>query len=151
MGLGLSMLVAATSVLAANSAPPDPESNTYSDEVEIITHLMFDLDLKTFTRQYPSFRRTNKALDWTTDGCSAPLLGDSGRSFDFRWPCLRHDFGYRNFKSHGLFNSNTRQRIDDQFRRDLDESCRPRMRTFKVRCVAWAEIFYTAVRAAGGS
>jgi len=151
MGLGLSMLVAATSVLAVNSAPPDPASNVYADEVTIITHLMFDLDLKTFTRQYASIRRTNKALDWTTDGCSAPLIGDSGRSFNFRWPCRRHDFGYRNFKSHGLFNSETRQRIDDQFRRDLDESCRSKVRTFKVRCVAWAEIFYTAVRTAGSS
>ena len=70
MGLGLSMLVAATSMLAANLAPPDPASNLYSDETAIITHLMFDLDLKTFTRQYTSLRRTNKTLDWTSDGRS---------------------------------------------------------------------------------
>ena len=151
MGLGLSMLVAATSVLAANSAPPDPAPNRFSAETAIITHLLFDLDLKTFTRQYASLRRTNKTLDWTSDGCSAPLIGDSGRSFDFRWPCVRHDFGYRNFKSHDLFNDETRLRIDDKFRQDLDESCRPRMRSFKVRCLAWAEIYYSAVRAMGGS
>ena len=151
MGLGLSMLVVATSVLAANPAPPDPASNSYAEEASTIAHLMFDLDLKTFTSQYLSIRRTNTALDWTTDGCSAPLIGDSGRSFDFRLPCLRHDFGYRNFKSHDLFNGETRLQIDDRFRQDLDESCRPRMRSFKVRCLAWAEIYYAAVRAVGGS
>ena len=151
MGLGLSMLVAATSILAVNSAPPDPASKTFANEATIITHLMFDLDLKAFTRQYSSLRRENKTLDWSTDGCSAPLIGDSGRSFNFRWPCLRHDFGYRNFKSRGLFNTEMRQRVDDRFRRDLDESCEPKQRTFKVRCLAWAEIFLTAVRAAGGS
>ena len=37
-------------------------------------------------------------FDWITDGCSAPLVGSTGRSFNFRGPCRRHDFGYRNLQ-----------------------------------------------------
>lgn len=150
MGLVLSMLVAATSMLAVNTAPPDPSSNSFAEEVATINRLLFDLDLRTFANKYTLLRRANRALDWTTDGCSAPVVGDSGRSFNFRWPCLRHDFGYRNFKSHGLFNSESRLRVDEQLHRDLEETCAPRLRTFKLRCMAWAEIFYTLVRAGGG-
>ena len=150
MGLGLSMLVAATSVLAANPAPSDPASNSIADEASTIAHLMFDLDLKTFSRQYLSIRRTNTALDWTTDGCSAPVVGESGRSFNFRNACIRHDFGYRNYKAHGLLSTESRLRLDEQFRQDMYTLCGPKIRTFKVRCAAWAEIFYAAVRAGGG-
>ena len=35
-------------------------------------------------------------LDWSSDGCSAPVVHSTGRSFDFTNACRRHDFGYRN-------------------------------------------------------
>src|SRR5689334_11939917 len=39
------------------------------------------------------------ALDWSTDYCSDSP--DEPLGFDFRIPCWRHDFGYRNYKAVG--------------------------------------------------
>ena len=41
------------------------------------------------------------AFDWSTDYCSSSP--DNPLGFDFRLPCWRHDFGYRNYKAVGLF------------------------------------------------
>jgi len=95
-------------------------------------------------------KRLHPHLDWSTDGCSAPVIGNQGRSFNFQRACVRHDFGYRNYKNFGLFNETTRAAIDERFRLDMVESCEPRRRTFKIRCFAWAEVFYASVRAVGG-
>lgn len=150
MGFVLGVLVAVTSVISVSSPVLDIFPNSVTSDIEAIDFVMFDLDLVTFIRQRSILRRTYPQLDWTTDGCSAPLVGESGRSFNFRNACIRHDFGYRNYKARGLFTADARTRLDGQFRRDLDTLCAPKVRTFKVRCVAWAEIFFTAVRAAGG-
>jgi len=153
MGIVLSMLVAVTSVLPAQLPPiianitqPQPVLSN----VDAVRHIEFDLDIATFTRQRSSLRRLYPTLDWTTDGCSAPVVGSEGRSFNFRSACNRHDFGYRNFKNLGLFDTTTRTLIDEQLRRDMNTYCDSQRRTFKVRCIAWSEIFYTMVRAAGG-
>ena len=153
MGIVLSMLVAVTSVLPAQLPPvvgtitqPNPVLST----VEAVRHIEFDLDIATFTRQRFLLRRQYPTLDWTSDGCSAPIVGSQGRSFNFRSACNRHDFGYRNFKNLGLFNTSTLTLIDEQLHRDMNTYCDSQRRTFKVRCIAWSEIFYTMVRAAGG-
>lgn len=59
-------------------------------------------------------------LDWSTDGCSAPIVQSTGRSFDFYNACRRHDFGYRNMsriKDSRVWNEALRLRIDGQFRK----------------------------------
>ena len=149
MGIMLSMLVAVTSVLPAQlplDIPPVPVLSN----VDAVRHIEFDLDIASFARQRFSMRRQYPTLDWTTDGCSAPIVGSEGRSFNFRTACDRHDFGYRNFKALGLFDTSTRTLIDEQLHRDMNTSCDSQRRTLKVRCIAWSEIFYTMVRAAGG-
>lgn len=153
MGIGLSMLVAVTSVLPAQLPPivgTITQPNSVLSTVEAVRHIEFDLDIATFTRQRFSLRRQYPTLDWTSDGCSAPIVGSQGRSFNFRSACNRHDFGYRNFKNLGLFDTSTRTLIDEQLHRDMNTYCDSQRRTFKVRCIAWSEIFYTMVRAAGG-
>src|SRR5262249_32059658 len=40
-------------------------------------------------------------FDWSTDYCSDSP--DQPLGFDFRLPCARHDFGYRNYKALQLF------------------------------------------------
>jgi len=153
MGIVLSMLVAVTSALPAQLPPVAlaiTQPNSALSDIDTVRHIEFDLDIVTFTRQRFSLRRQYPALDWTTDGCSAPIVGSEGKSFNFRSACDRHDFGYRNFKNLGLFDTTTRTLIDEQLHRDMNRACDSQRRTFKVRCIAWSEIFYTMVRAAGG-
>jgi len=149
MGIVLSMLVAVTSVLPAQ-LPLDTPPVPVLSNADAVRHIEFDLDIASFARQRFSMRRQYPTLDWTTDGCSAPIVGSEGRSFNFRTACDRHDFGYRNFKALGLFDTSTRTLIDEQLLRDMNTSCDSQRRTLKVRCIAWSEIFYTMVRAAGG-
>ena len=149
MGIVLSMLVAVTSVMPAQLPLDTPQVPVLSN-VDAVRHIQFDLDITTFARQRFALRRQYPTLDWTTDGCSAPIVGSEGRSFNFRTACDRHDFGYRNFKAIGLFDTSTRTLIDEQLHRDMNKACDSQRRTFKVRCIAWSEIFYTMVRAAGG-
>ena len=153
MGIVLSMLVAVTSVLPAQLPPvalTSPQPHSVMSIIDAVRHIEFDLDITSFARQRFSLRRQYPTLDWTTDGCSAPIVGSEGRSFNFRTACDRHDFGYRNFKNLGIFDTSTRTLIDEQLHRDMNRSCDSQRRTFKVRCIAWSEVFYTMVRAAGG-
>ena len=150
MGIGLGMLVAITSALSIATPVLDRFPHQAPNEFETINFVMFELDLASFIRQRPMLRRSNPQLNWTTDGCSAPIVGESGRSFNFRNACIRHDFGYRNYKANDVFTPDSRLRLDEQFRRDLHALCAPKIRTFKVRCAVWAEIFFAAVRSAGG-
>lgn len=142
MGAVLAVLVAAASVLAAPSI-------SESDQQSLVTRIAFDLDLNNFTRQRATLTRKHPELDWTTDGCSAPVVGSEGRTFDFRIPCARHDFAYRNFTTLGVLDEALRARIDDQFRKDLYRSCERQLRTRRIRCVAWAELFVEVVRRVG--
>lgn len=153
MGIVLSMLVAVTSVMPAQLPPVAltvKQPNPLLSNIDAVRHIEFDLDIVTFTRQRFALRRQYPNLDWSNDGCSAPIIGSEGRSFDFRTACDRHDFGYRNFKKLGIFDTLSRTLIDDQLHRDMNRACDFQRRTLKVRCIAWSEIFYTMVRAAGG-
>lgn len=148
MGFLLNSLVAVTSLLTVyipnRITPP-----TFESQIEAVSYVVFDLDLTTFTREKFSLKRAYPSLDWTTDGCSAPVIGNEGRSFNFTQACIRHDFGYRNFKKLGQFSETVRAKVDEQFHRDLELSCTTQVRTRKIRCFMWAEAFYVAVRSAG--
>lgn len=141
MGVALAILVAATSHLAAS--PIDTRS---TDE---FNRLVFSTPLSQFVAA--ADRREPAIFDWSTDLCSAPLVGNSGGTFDFGSACRRHDFAYRNAKKiPGLWNSSSRHKIDLQFRRDMSASCGKRPLVQRLPCRAWAEIYYQAVRIAGG-
>lgn len=149
MGVLLTSLVAVTSLLTAQLpdrlAPP-----SFETPIEAVSYVMFDLEFTTFTREKFRLKRAYPHLDWTTDGCSAPVVGSQGRSFNFTQACVRHDFGYRNAKRLGHLTELTRAEIDKQFLQDLQSSCSRQVRTRKVRCLLWAETFYIAVRATAG-
>ena len=97
-------------------------------------------------------------FDWTTDWCSAPIVGSTGRTFDFRAPCRRHDFGYRNLqlmeRRYGsgatFWNATSRRRVDRQLYADMSAHCRARRWSDRPTCLGWVETFYAAVRVAGG-
>ncbi|GAA3271037.1 phospholipase [Dactylosporangium vinaceum] len=85
-------------------------------------------------------------FDWTTDYCSDSP--DQPLGFDFRIPCQRHDFGYRNFKVIGTFPAN-KSRIDDSFYFDLKTKCATYNAFVRPACTSLAWTYYQAVSAFG--
>ena len=173
MGIAQSALVAVSSILIANSSLIGVADNApdATRDLAFIESVSFDLSLKEFERTRFVLRRQQPWFDWTTDGCSVPIIGNEGKSFNFSAACRRHDFGYRNLKlldrryncaeagsicgtnswSYGQFwNSQQRARVDQQFQRDMFDSCASRARTLRLRCDAWAATFFQTVRTIGG-
>jgi hypothetical protein len=85
-------------------------------------------------------------FDWSTDYCSASP--DQPLGFDFRLPCHRHDFGYRNFKSIGAFPDN-KSRIDDSLYYDLKAKCATYNVFVRPACTSLAWTYYQAVKEFG--
>jgi hypothetical protein len=81
-------------------------------------------------------------FDWSTDYCSASP--DQPLGFDFRMPCARHDFGYRNYKAAGQFPGN-KDRIDSAFYFDLKQKCATYNSWVRPSCYSLAWTYYQAV------
>src|SRR5437764_8500242 len=82
------------------------------------------------------------ALDWSTDYCSASP--DQPLGFDFRIPCWRHDFGYRNYKHINQFPSN-KDHVDSAFYFDLKAKCATYNVIVRPACYSLAWTYYEAV------
>lgn len=90
-----------------------------------------------------------RRFDVSTDLCS--MSPDVGRAFDFRLPCIRHDFAWRNLRRiqerHGD-RVNTRERrlvASRQFLRDMQTTCAARPFVQRVACTVVAQSYYQAV------
>ena len=148
MGAFISLLVVVTSLTSAS--PP-----TEAAMLATIERGVFATPLAAFGGFERTAQRHFPQLDWTTDHCSSPLVGNTGRSFDFTLSCRRHDFGYRNLKllqrltSGNYWNDSWRRRVDEQFRKDMHSTCAVRRFTQRYTCGTWAEIFYRTVRTWG--
>ena len=86
------------------------------------------------------------AFDWSTDYCSASP--DQPLGFDFRQPCARHDFGYRNYKAMGQFPAN-KARVDSAFYEDLKRVCATYSVLVRATCNGLAATYYNAVKLFG--
>jgi hypothetical protein len=142
MALMCSFVVAAC--LSAISLPV-PSSQKVAEK------LLFRTSLPAFVSTADSSKHDPR-LDWSTDGCSAPFVESTGRSFNFYNACRRHDFGYRNMSrlNNGtIWSEALRQRIDEIFRMDMRSSCKPRGVISRAQCLAWAETYFRAVRSFG--
>jgi hypothetical protein len=123
-----------------------PRQDPWAERSALVDHYL-DADLDEFV----AYRRSpgrDPRLDYSTDLCSAPLIGSSGASFDFTEPCLRHDFGYRNYDRLGLFEER-KDAVDRRFLADMRDHCLSRPSGDRVRCLAWARVFYEAVHRLG--
>ncbi|MGA0878209.1 MAG: phospholipase A2 [Ilumatobacteraceae bacterium] len=157
----------------ASFAPSGAQAATPSASIDRLEALVFGTPLPTFLDIARKPGTTDRSFDWSSDLCSAPLIGSTGRSFDFSGPCRRHDFAYRNFKSMDRittcqvpptggtcrtvhmpsghwWNSASRHRIDRQFLSDMLAHCTTRSGATKISCRSWAQVFYRSVRVAGG-
>jgi Prokaryotic phospholipase A2 len=128
----------------AGTAAADPPKT-----LQLVEHYTFDVSMTTFQKA-----RTDKTdkdvLDWSSDGCSKSP--DKPRGYNFLPSCQRHDFGYRNYKRQGAFNSSTKKSIDDNFHKDLYKYCDQ----FEggsawkgVECRRIADVYYEAVKKVG--
>lgn len=88
------------------------------------------------------------SLDWGDDGCSKSE--DYPAGFNFLHSCMRHDFGYGNFKAQGRFTDSNRKRLDDNFLADLNRECDKQSYFAGLACKATAVVYHKAVRAFGG-
>lgn len=128
-------------------------------EWEAFSDLAFDVTLRDFLEEasLPSALRDPR-FDWSTDWCSAPLIGNTGRSFDFTSSCRRHDFGYRNLHrlerrwgwGRRYWNPTNRERVDRRFLADMLDHCATRSIWLRWSCRTWARVYFTAVRRVGG-
>lgn len=133
-----------TACVSVSSPQPSPQ--------KVTEKLVFQSTLASFVRIANSSDRDQR-LDWTTDGCSAPVVGSTGRSFDFYNACRRHDFAYRNFaKIEGgkLWTSALRARVDEVFKKDMLNDCARRSSSMRASCRSWVDLFYSVVRAYAG-
>ena len=135
----------ATACLSVSTSPAPPAH-------VVAESLVFNKSLQTFIGVADATDH-DKRLNWTTDGCSAPIIGSSGRTFDFLNACRRHDFAYRNFArldNGKWWTEKLRARIDAVFKKDMAADCATRNVIDKKSCVGWMNIFYEAVRAYAG-
>lgn len=134
---------------ARAAAAPGPDPARDAAAVESLVH---GIPLADFARSRAAWRRAWPWLDWSTDGCSAPLVGDRGRTFDFTWACRRHDFAYRNLRRIGPphWSATARDRADARFLEDMRDSCAARRASQRAGCERWAAVYHGAVRALGG-
>jgi hypothetical protein len=146
----------ASPVIAASSRGERTVATASTPDRAVVDRLVFDTPLKRFRIERTRAKRMHRWLITSTDGCSAPIVGSSGRSFNFRLACERHDLAYANYSvlsrlSLGVeWNASLRAKVDDRFQRDLQDTCSKRRHSERLRCDAWAVVFFHAVRLAAG-
>ena len=152
--VALSFFSPTTTPAEATGGRATPGGETH--DVEVVNRLVFDVPLSQFRVEKSRARRTHRWLITATDGCSAPVIGSEGRSFNFRVACERHDLAYANYALLARTNSGVewssalRAAVDDQFQRDLQLLCAKRRHSQRLRCDAWAVVFFHTVRLAAG-
>ncbi|MEU7552006.1 phospholipase [Streptomyces sp. NPDC044571] len=85
-------------------------------------------------------------FDWSTDLCTASP--DNPFGFPFHLACARHDFGYRNYRAAGTYETH-KSRIDDAFHADMRRVCAGYPPAKKTACDSTAWTYYQAVKAFG--
>ena len=123
------------------------EVDSWADQEELLDSAL-EASLADFQALKDSAARDGR-MDWTDDGCSAPVFGSEKPWFDFREPCERHDFGYRNAKRLGVFDG-YKKRIDAVFAEDMYDACQEEAWWERKQCKFTAGLFYSAVKLAGG-
>ena len=101
-----------------------------------------------FREHYGEWRRNFPDFDWNNDGCSGPAKL-TGYADNFFWPCVQHDFGYRNASRVHRRNEATRKFIDDELLHHTKQVCSHYGVWKKPRCYVTADHFYKAVRLFG--
>lgn len=108
------------------------------------------VDDDNFHANYLNWEHYFPGYNWGTDGCSGPAAY-SGYNDNFYWPCVQHDFGYRNATFTGNHNETARSHVDSAFQRHMNQLCSHYAVLAKPGCYTAAKAFFLAVRAKGQS
>lgn len=119
--------------------------NSISTDELATDSLLFSVSLFEFLGRKAALDPSS--LDWTDDGCS--YSPDEPLGYNFLHSCMRHDFGYRNFKAQSRFTEENRERIDDKFLNDLYNECANYWGFSNYVCEGLADTYYAAVREFG--
>ncbi len=147
----LKVFVAVTTLLTVASPALAAPVHSASADQAYVERMMYSTSLSQFVASVG----TDDWFDWSTDFCSAPLVGNTGRTFNFTNACRRHDFGYRNLQlldrryGSGHWTPATRKRVDQMFLADMRRHCWSRAWYDAPTCFSWAETFYAGVRVGG--
>src|SRR5688500_11712487 len=138
---GLPQAIAGAIVPEDRAAAPTPAlvAAPSPGELGLVDDLM-EVPLEDFL-SYRSSPDRDRRLDYSTDECTAPVVGSSGRTFDFTEACLRHDFGYRNYGRLGLIDERRRE-VDALFLADMQAHCATRPPAEAISCLGWARDFH---------
>lgn len=140
MGFLAALIVGLVLSLAPASRQPSP--------LEAVRKLTFATSLPEFIRKADDPRHDAR-LVWDSDGCSAPVFGNAGKTYDFTSACRRHDFGYRNLKridGGKHWDETVRERVDRVFLADMRRDCAARPTAQRTACGRWANLYFAAVR-----
>lgn len=144
-------LSAAGFALAVTAALATPAQAAPADKLQVMSHWT-----QTSASSQNAFlsARANQGkwaaygFNWSTDKCSSSP--DNPFGFPFERSCIRHDFGYRNYKAMGRFDAN-KSRIDSAFYADLKRVCNGYSGATKTSCNGLAWTYYQAVSVFGVS
>ena len=143
---GLELPATLARAILPGEAGAAPARAAPTSKLSLVEDLMAG-SLDDFLR-YRSAEEHDPRLDFSTDECSAPVVGNSGQTYDFTDACLRHDFGYRNYGTLGLIGERRRS-VDERFLADMQAHCATRPRDEVVSCLGWARDYHRAVRTFG--
>lgn len=153
--IGGTILAIVTAVLFGLLSPANAIAAPQGKSPETITDTyLFGFSVPEFLRARKE-KRHDAELIWASDGCTIPeeLSAEQKRrlrEFNFTNPCLRHDFGYRNYRNQGRMNEANRKRIDDRFAVDMRGVCdKIPDAARKQRCIDMGVLYYAAVRRFG--
>ena len=90
----LRVFVAVTTVLTVASPASAGSVHSALADQAFVERMLYSTPMSGFVAAVGS----DTWFDWSTDFCSAPLVGNTGRTFNFTNSCRRHDFGYRNLQ-----------------------------------------------------
>lgn len=106
-----------------------------------------------------------KGVDWIedSDDCSIPAQvvktlridnKNEPRGFDFLHSCYRHNFGYGNYKKQKMFTAENREKVDEQFKKEMYDECdnnyRDLLRVQWSQCRSLARTYWLFVRLCRG-
>ncbi|KAL0632118.1 hypothetical protein Q9L58_009018 [Maublancomyces gigas] len=123
-----------------------PSTSTVTADMKTTDNFLFSGTLAAFLDAKKAEKPSS--LIWRDDGCSKSE--DFPAGFNFLHSCMRHDFGYRNYKAQGRFTEANRKRLDDNFLADLNRECDKQSFFPGLACKATAKLYHKAVRKLAG-